>query len=83
MPTLRTIVSFVSGSLCAAIVLAGVSGPAGAAGDFAPSAQEITPLLIGAKVPELTLRAGDGSDFDLAAAIAKKPTILVFYRGGW
>lgn len=47
------------------------------------SAGEVHPLLIGAKVPNLTLTAADGSRFDLNAAILKKPTVLIFYRGGW
>ncbi len=37
----------------------------------------------GAKVPILTLNAVDGKKYDLNAAVAKKPTVLIFYRGGW
>jgi peroxiredoxin len=47
------------------------------------SAQDIKPLLIGASVPDVTLRTAKGESFDLKAAVAKKPTILIFYRGGW
>ncbi len=47
------------------------------------SAGAIHPILIGTAVPKLTLTAVDGSAFDLNAAIAQKPTILIFYRGGW
>lgn len=46
-------------------------------------AENICPLLIGAMVPKLTLTAADGRSFDLNAAITKKPTVLIFYRGGW
>lgn len=47
------------------------------------SARDIKPLLIGARVPTTTLRTPDGKAFDLGAAFAKRPTILIFYRGGW
>ncbi len=47
------------------------------------SAEDIRPILIGAAVPKLTLTTMDGSPFDLNAAITEKPTVLIFYRGGW
>ncbi len=47
------------------------------------SAQDIKPLLIGASVPDVTLRTAKGESFNLKAAAAKKPTVLIFYRGGW
>ena len=47
------------------------------------SAEDICPILVGAMVPNLTLTTVNGSLFDLNAAIAEKPTVLIFYRGGW
>lgn len=47
------------------------------------SAQEIRPLLVGAKVPALSLKTVDGKTLDLRAEIAQKPAVVVFYRGGW
>ncbi len=41
------------------------------------------PLQVGDPVPALALRTADGSVFDLNAAIARKPAVLIFYRGGW
>jgi peroxiredoxin len=49
----------------------------------AQSAQEIRPLLVGAKAPALSLKTVKGQSFDLNTAIAKRPSLLVFYRGGW
>ena len=49
----------------------------------AASSDAVTPALIGTQVPALTLRDVDGKPFDLQVAVAKAPTILVFYRGGW
>lgn len=47
------------------------------------SAADVRPLLIGASVPEVTLRTADGKAFDLSAAVSRKPVTLIFYRGGW
>lgn len=49
----------------------------------ANSAEDICPLLVGEKIPRLKLRTPDGSLFDLNESISKKPTLLIFYRGGW
>ncbi len=46
-------------------------------------ADKIRPLLVGATVPELTLLTQADDPFDLNAALAKKPTVLIFYRGNW
>jgi peroxiredoxin len=45
--------------------------------------EDICPILVGEKVPDLVLRDMKGKTFDLSAAFAAKPTILIFYRGGW
>ena len=50
---------------------------------LAPSAAEARPLAVGATAPAVTVQSPDGSPFDLGAALAEKPTILIFYRGGW
>jgi len=49
----------------------------------AASAEQVSPLLIGARAPALTLKQADGSAFDLGDAMTSKPTIVIFYRGGW
>jgi peroxiredoxin len=49
----------------------------------APSAAEAKPLAVGATAPGVTLLNADGSAFDLDAALSEKPTVLIFYRGGW
>ena len=49
----------------------------------ARSAEDISPILIGSNVPELMLRTIDGKPFNLNEAIRNKPTVLIFYRGGW
>ena len=46
-------------------------------------AENAVPLKVGDAAPAVTVTALDGSSFDLGRAIAAKPTILIFYRGGW
>ena len=58
-----------------------LSGDAGA--NAAASADAVCPIKVGATVPTLTLATADGMPFDVGEAIRQKPTVLVFYRGGW
>ena len=50
---------------------------------IAPSAETVTPVLVGARVPDVAVRALDGETTSLADVVSGKPTVLVFYRGGW
>lgn len=45
--------------------------------------EDISPLLVGENIPQAVLTDAAGKPFDLNAAVTAKPTILVFYRGGW
>lgn len=51
--------------------------------DYAASADKVSPLLISSQIPDVTVKDIDGKDVNLREAIAKQPTILIFYRGGW
>ena len=44
--------------------------------------ENISPLLIGEKIPNISLRDVDGNEIKTNKIISKK-TVLVFYRGGW
>ncbi|TCC98123.1 AhpC/TSA family protein [Pedobacter frigidisoli] len=44
---------------------------------------DISPLLIGETIPSVVLPDATGKSFNLNESMASKPTILVFYRGGW
>jgi peroxiredoxin len=47
-------------------------------------AATIKPLPTGATIPARSVvQTVDGKSFDLNAAVALQPTVLVFYRGGW
>ncbi len=50
---------------------------------IAPTADAISPLGLGKKVPDGSLQAMDGSQTTLYEALQEKPTILIFYRGEW
>ena len=41
------------------------------------------PLLVGDKVPEVTLRTAENKEADLRKLVSEQPTVLIFYRGGW
>lgn len=47
------------------------------------TATDISPLLIGERIAEITLKSVDNQDVNLAALFSEKRTVLVFYRGGW
>ena len=49
----------------------------------AASPDSVRPLLIGATVPSVTLVSGDGQAVELGEVLSRKPTVVVFYRGGW
>ena len=50
---------------------------------IADSADKVTPLLIGQAAPNSTLQTVDGDPVSLKALTMQKPTVLIFYRGGW
>jgi len=47
------------------------------------NAEDVSPLLIGERLPEANLLDVEGEDVFLQDILKEKPTILVFYRGGW
>lgn len=47
------------------------------------SADDICPVLVGTKIPAVSLQDIDGNTVDLQKIITESPTVLVFYRGGW
>lgn len=68
-------------TLIALFLSIGISAPAFAAA--APTAESAVPLAVGKAVPSATVQAADGSAVELAEVVGQKPTVLIFYRGGW
>lgn len=60
-----------------------ISGIAVAANDFPASAEQVRPVLLGTKLPDVALTTLAGKATTLKEQVAGKPAILVFYRGGW
>ena len=56
---------------------------AGLRAALAPSAAEAMPLAAGARIPAVVVQTVEGTGLDLAATVAQKPTLLIFYRGSW
>ncbi|TPG39957.1 peroxiredoxin-like family protein [Flavobacterium pectinovorum] len=65
------------------IFLATLSTIANAQNTIPKSATEIAPLLIGEKIPDITLKTAENAVVKLSDLFKKKKTVLVFYRGGW
>lgn len=62
------------------VASAPTSGRVGAMVD----ASTVRPLPVGASMPAgSVVRTSAGKPFDLNAAVARQPTVLIFYRGGW
>ncbi len=49
----------------------------------AESADAIKPLPVGAAMPEARVKNAKGEELSLKQTTSGKPTILIFYRGGW
>lgn len=50
---------------------------------IADSPEQIRPLLIGDTIPHVTLVTPENERVVLRELLAKQPTILIYYRGGW
>jgi len=46
-------------------------------------AEDISPILIGETLPNANFQNAEGNYIQLKTIIEEKPTVLVFYRGGW
>ncbi len=64
-------------------VLLLVSGGVFAANDLAAAPDQIRPILLGTKMPDVKLATLAGKPTTLRSQVGGKPAILVFYRGGW
>lgn len=51
--------------------------------DVANAPDQVRPLLLGSALPDVSLRTLEGESVALRDAVAGKPALIVFYRGGW
>lgn len=47
------------------------------------TAKDVKPLLIGETIPNAKLLNMEGNSFNFSNNLERKPTVLIFYRGGW
>jgi len=45
--------------------------------------EDISPLLTGETIPAINIPGAGGKLYNVNESLAKKPAILIFYRGGW
>jgi peroxiredoxin len=50
---------------------------------LAQAQTDSTPLKVGDAIPDVTLRTEENREVNLRDLISEKPTVLIFYRGGW
>ncbi len=51
--------------------------------DVPNSPNEVRPLVNGMQTPAVILHDTSGNRVDLASKLDAKPSVIVFYRGGW
>ncbi|MBD3223297.1 MAG: redoxin domain-containing protein [Caldithrix sp.] len=66
-----------------AVLLMTVTASLKAGDRIANRADEIQPLLIGDNVPNTMVKNIEGQDVRLLDLIKRKPSVVIFYRGGW
>lgn len=50
---------------------------------IAQQVEHVTPLMNGQTIPNVTVKTPQGVPVSLRALVMQKPTIFIFYRGGW
>jgi len=63
-------------------VIMGIAGFSAKA-QFAATATDVKPLMVGQEVPDRMLIDGNDNAKSLHSAIGDKPTLVIFYRGDW
>lgn len=50
---------------------------------IAETAEQVAPLMNGQNIPSVTLKDVEGNVVSLKQIVSEKPSVIVFYRGGW
>lgn len=51
--------------------------------NIANAPNQVCPILIGSSLPKITLLDLEGNRVELNKVIAEKPSVLIYFRGGW
>jgi len=81
MDRVRTLIVLIVGLLFVSQISPDVF--AGCRGELPESSAEVCPVLAGTEIPKVILKSLDGSPFDLFSEVSEKPSVVIFYRGGW
>ena len=65
------------------IVLAGVLWAGSALADIPNDPAQVHPLTVGMRAPAFSAQTKDGVPRTFSPESYQKPTVLIFYRGGW
>ena len=65
------------------LILLLIAGVSSINAQIPEKAEDISPLLIGEQLPAAMLQYADGKIIAFSSILKQKPTVLVFYRGGW
>ncbi len=60
-----------------------LAGSGAATQPRAAGPESVCPALVGAEVPAVSVRDANGAAVRLRELVARGPTVLIFYRGGW
>ena len=72
-----------TGPVLAMFAVVGIAVGAQMMNGVANSAEEAKPLKAGAPLPNPTVMNLDGKKVSLKSVLGKKPSVVIFYRGGW
>lgn len=50
---------------------------------YAEEANDVTPAITGTVIPNATVKSVEGKLVEIKDLVSQKPTVLIFYRGGW
>lgn len=77
----RIMPGVVGGAALAAMLLS--SGAVAASRDLPTTATAVKPVGVGQKAPDAEVMNSQGEKVRLADVLSSRPTVLIFYRGGW
>lgn len=52
-------------------------------GQVVENAEDVTPIKIGEQIPNIEVTSLEGQKNSILKVVKEKPTVLLFYRGGW
>jgi len=70
-------------ALSLSLILFASANTTNAQDSFARQAADVSPALTGTTIPNASVKTLDGKSVAFKELVSQKPTVLIFYRGGW